>query len=97
MEQEAKTTLRLQTTQKGKRILPQKCEEERKAYQERERQIVREIERDTLSRYGFIPDLGLSTFKMSTTLLATFHIHTTSPVLITWHFTTLPKTNLFRW
>ena len=63
MEQEAKTTLRLQTTQKGKRTPPKKCEEERKAYQERERQIMREIERDTLSRYSFIPHLGLSTFK----------------------------------
>ena len=25
--------------------------------------MMREIEHDTLSRYGFIPDLGLSTFK----------------------------------
>ena len=48
---------------KEREFYQRKCKEEKKTYQERVRQIVREIERDTLSRYGFIPDLGLSTFK----------------------------------
>ena len=63
MEQEAKTTSRPPTIQKGNRILPKKWEEEKKAYQEREGQIMREVERDTLSRYDFVPDLELSIFK----------------------------------
>ena len=40
-----------------------KCEEKRKAYQEKEWQIIREIERDMLTRYGFVSDLEVSTFK----------------------------------
>ena len=62
MEQEATTSLRLQTTQRGKTPPPKKCKEERKLYQEREGKITREIECEILVKYGFVPDMGSSTF-----------------------------------
>ena len=66
MEQEAKTTLRLQTTQKERGFYQKNVRRRKESpstKQEREDQIIPEIKRDTLSRYGFVPDLELSTFK----------------------------------
>ena len=80
MEQEATTTLRLHTTQKGKRTPPKKCEEERKAYQEREGQIMREIERDNPPDMLLFQTWIYLRSQMFATLLAICHVHTTSHV-----------------
>ena len=70
MEQEAAATPRLQTAQGRKKLPPKKCEEERKAHQEREGKITREIEREIHVKYGFIPDMEASIFTNVYTIIS---------------------------